>query len=367
MTRQQRLFEVMRTGLAILIALVIALVIILVVSKNPGDALSKFLLGPLDSFRHFGNVIELMIPLTFTGIAISVMFSAAQFNLGAEGGFFIGAIAASFVAINFNLPPVIHPIAAVLFGGLVGSLFCGIPAALKVRWGASELVSSLMFNYIAFFFGLYLINYFLRDVNAGAMVSYLFKPSALIPTMIPKTRISYALLVAIVLVIAGGAFMTRTRWGYRIRLIGANSQFARYSGINTNQVVLYSQVIGGFIAGVGGSLEVLGMYTRFTWQTLPGYGWDGVIVAILARNNPIFVPIAAFFLAYLRIGADIMSRYSDVPNEFVALIQGTIIILIAASSFLAKYRHRLVFKEATQNITPETALAAAEARQGADQ
>jgi simple sugar transport system permease protein len=289
-----------------------------------------------------------MIPLVFTGIAISVMFSAGQFNLGSEGGFFIGAIAASFVAIRFSLPPVVHPLAAVLFGGLAGALFCGVPAALKVKWGASELVSSLMFNYIALFFGLFLINYFLRDVNAGAMVSYTFKPTALLPKLVPRTRISVGLLGAVALVATAALFMQKTRWGFRIRLTGANASFSRYSGIDTNAVVVYSQVIGGFVAGIGGSIELLGMYTRFSWQSLPGYGWDGVIVAILARNNPLFVPVAAFFLAYLRIGADIMSRYSDVPNEFVALIQGTIIILIAASSFLAKYRHRLVFKEATR-------------------
>ncbi|MBU0927728.1 MAG: ABC transporter permease [Spirochaetes bacterium] len=351
MTKQQRLFEVVRTGLAILIALVIALVIILVVSDDPGDALYKFLLGPLGSFRHFGNVIELMIPLVFTGIAISIMFSAAQFNLGAEGGFFIGAIATAFVAIKFNLPPVIHPIVAILFGSLVGSLFCGIPAVLKVKWGASELVSSLMFNYIAFFFGLFLINYYLRDASAGAMVSFLFKPTALLPKLVPKTRISVGIFAAVALVAVAALFMQKTRWGFRIRLTGANAKFSQYSGIDTNAVVVYSQVIGGFIAGLGGSIELLGMYTRFSWQNLPGYGWDGVIVAILARNNPLFVPIAAFFLAYLRIGADIMSRYSDVPNEFVALIQGTIIILIAASSFLAKYRHKLVFKEATRAVS----------------
>jgi simple sugar transport system permease protein len=351
MTRQQRLFEVVRTGLAIAIALVIALVIVLAVSDDPGDALTKFLLGPVDSLRHIGNVIELMIPLTFTGIAISIMFAAAQFNLGAEGGFFIGAIAASFVAINFNLPPFIHPLAAILFGGFIGALFCGIPAALKVKWGASELVSSLMFNYIALFFGLFLINYVMRDVNAGAMVSYQFKTTALLAKLIPKTRISYGIFVAVLLIIVAALFMQKTRWGYRIRLTGANADFARYSGINTNSVVIYSQVIGGFIAGIGGSIEVLGMYTRFSWQSLPGYGWDGVIVAILARNNPVFVPVAAFFLAYLRIGADIMARYSDVPNEFVALIQGTIIVLIAASSFLEKYRHKLVFKEATREAS----------------
>lgn len=349
MTKQQKIFEAARTAIAIAIALGLALVIILAVSDEPGSALSQFLLGPLKSVRHFGNVIELALPLMFAGIAISIMFSAAQFNLGAEGGFFIGAIVASWVAITFTLPPVVHALVAILFGAVAGSLFCGLPAVLKVKWGASELVSSLMFNYIAFFFGLFIINYYLRDVNAGAMVSLSFKPTALLPRLVPKTRISYGIFAAALVLVASWAFMAKTRWGYRIRLTGSNDRFAAYSGIDTNAVVIYSQVIGGFIAGLGGSVEILGMYTRFSWQQSPGYGWDGVIVAILARNNPLLVPIAAFFLAYLRIGADIMSRYSDVPNEFVALIQGAIIILIAASSFLAKYRHRLVFKEATRD------------------
>jgi simple sugar transport system permease protein len=154
-------------------------------------------------------------------------------------------------------------------------------------------------------------------------------------------------LVAAAFVVLCVLLMFKTRWGYQIRVTGVNASFARYSGIKTGNVVIYSQAIGGLLAGIGGAIETLGMYTRFSWQSLPGYGMDGVIVAILARNNPAYVPIAAFFLAYLRIGADLMSRYSDVPNELVALIQGIIIILIAANSFLAKYRHRLVYEEAT--------------------
>ncbi|MCK5735855.1 MAG: ABC transporter permease, partial [Spirochaetaceae bacterium] len=116
MTKSQRLFEVYRTGLAILIALLIALVIILLVSDVPWEAMKIFLFGPLDSLRHFGNVLEMMVPLLFTGLAISVMFSASQFNLGAEGAFFFGAIGAAFVAVNWNLPPVIHPTVAILWG-----------------------------------------------------------------------------------------------------------------------------------------------------------------------------------------------------------------------------------------------------------
>jgi simple sugar transport system permease protein len=208
-----------------------------------------------------------------------------------------------------------------------------------------------MFNYIAFFFGLWIINYFLRDVNAGAMVSYPFAESALLPKILPGTRVSLGLVIAAVFVILAVLFMFKTRWGYRIRVTGENAQFAKYSGINTGKVVIYSQLIGGLLAGIGGSIETLGMYKRFSWQTLPGYGWDGVIIAILSRNNPAYVPLAAFFLAYLRIGADLMSRYSDVPNELVSIIQGVMIILIAASSFLAKYRHRLVYEEATHTET----------------
>jgi len=346
MIRSQRLFEVYRSALAILIALFIASGVILSVSDMPAEALRHFLLGPLDSLRHIGNVLELMVPLLFTGLAVSVMFSAAQFNLGAEGALFFGAIGASFLAVNWNLPPIIHPIVAILWGGLIGSVFCGIPGVLKIKWGSSELVSSLMFNYIAYFFGLYLINYFLRDVNAGAMVSFPFLQSARLVRIIPKTRVHFGLVIAVFMVLFTTVFMFRTRWGYRIRVVGQNISFARYAGINTNQTIILCQVLGGFIAGMGGSIEVLGLYRRFTWQILPGYGWTGLIVAILARNNPAYVPVAAFFLAYLRIGADIMSRRSDVPNEFVAIIQGVIIILIAAESFLAKSRHRVVVKEA---------------------
>jgi len=345
-TKLQRRFEIYRTGVVIIISVLLSLLIIVLVSDMPGLAIKLFLTGPLDSLRHIGNLVEMMVPLLFTGLAIAVMFTASQFNLGAEGAFFFGAIGAAFIAVNWNLPPILHPMVAIIWGGIIGSVFCGIPGALKIRWGSSELVSSLMFNYIAFFLGLYLINYLLRDVTAGAMVSFPFTQSARLARIIPKTRIHTGLLVAVLTILVMGVFTYRTRWGYRIRVLGTNIEFARYSGINTNLTIVMSQVLGGFLAGMGGSIELLGMYRRFEWQTLPGYGWTGIIVAILAHNNPFYVPLAALFLAYMRIGSDIMSRSTDMPNEFVAIIQGIIIILIAASSFLSKQRHKMVVREA---------------------
>ncbi len=349
-TKRKLNFEIIRTGVAIGIALLIALIIIIFASDNPGEALYGFLIGPIDSLRHIGNVIELTIPLIFTGLAVSLMFRAEQFNLGAEGAFFIGGVAASVIALVLQLPIVIHPIIAIIVGGMAGSLVTGIPAVLKVKYNASELVSSLMFNYIALFLGVYVINYHLRDVNAGAMVSNRLPESAKLLKILPGTRVHFGLFVAIVIILAGYYFLFRTKWGYELRLTGENIKFAEYSGVKTLKVILYSQLLGGFIAGAGGAIEVLGMFRRFTWQALPGYGWDGVIVAILARNNPKYVPLAAFFLAYLRIGADIMSRSSDVQNEVVGIIQGIIIVLIVAESFLAKYKHKWVFKEAKSEL-----------------
>jgi simple sugar transport system permease protein len=347
--RKNLKFEFIRTTLSILIALVIALVIILAVSKEPRIAIKEFVIGPIDSIRHFGNVIELAIPLIFTGLAVSIMFKAQQFNLGVEGGFFIGGIGAMIVSTRFALPHVIHPIVAILFGGLLGAIVVGIAAFMKVKWNATELVSSLMLNYIAYFFGLYLLNYYFRDPKAGAIESDRIPATAKLLRMIPKTRVHFGLIIAIIVIILCYYFVYKTKWGYEIRLTGENKKFAEYSGINTAKVIILSQLVGGFIAGIGGSIEILGMYKRFSWQNLPGYGWDGIIVAILARNNPAYVPLGAFFLAYLRIGADLMSRTSDVQNEVVAIIQGIIIVFIVAESFLSKYKQKLTYKEAKQN------------------
>lgn len=340
-------FEIIRTIAAIALSLLVAFIIIFAVSKEPTEAFKMFLLGPFGSVRHFGNVIEMMIPLTFTGLAISVMFQAKQFNLGADGAFFIGAIGATIIALKMPMPPVIHPTVAIIFGGILGAIACMIPGILKTKWKANEVVSSLMLNYIMFFLGIYIINNHLRDINAGAMVSEKFPSTVKLPKIIPNTRIHAGLIIVVVLVAILYFFMYKSKRGYEIRMTGQNPMFAKYSGINVNKVIINTQILGGFIAGIGGAVEVLGMYSRFEWQASPNYGWDGIIVAILARNNPALVPLGAFFLAYLRVGADLMSRMTDVQNEVVAIIQGIMIVLIAAESFLSYWKKKRTFKEAT--------------------
>ena len=153
----EKKFEVIRVFVAVCIALVIAFVLISIVSSSPAEALRQFLIGPLMSGRNFGNVIELTIPLIFSGLAVCVMFQCNQFNMGAEGAFFFGGLAASYVAATFILPAGIHPVIAIFAGGAVGIVICSIPALLKVKWGANEVVSSLMLNYIVLYLGTYIL------------------------------------------------------------------------------------------------------------------------------------------------------------------------------------------------------------------
>jgi simple sugar transport system permease protein len=134
-------------------------------------------------------------------------------------------------------------------------------------------------------------------------------------------------------------------------MVGLNSKFAGYSGISIAGVVLLAQVLSGAIAGLGGAVEILGVFRRFQWLASPGYGFDGVIIAILSRNNPLLVPFGALFLAYLRTGADVMAMYSDVTSEMVSLIQAVIILLVTAEAFLSGYRHRMVVKEAKRRAS----------------
>lgn len=342
---RERKFELIRTLVSVFIAIVLAFGIILLVSDQPMEAIVTFITGPLSSKRYIGNIIETAIPLIFSGLAMSVVFQASLFNMGTEGVFFISGVVASAVAIFIPMPTVFHQVAVIGTGALVGAMVASIPGFLKAKWNASELVTSLMLNNIVLGLGLYFLNYKLRDVEAMSVISYKFQETALLPNIVQGTRIHFGLILALVTVVVVYLILYKSKWGYEIRMTGLNKEFAKYSGINTFKVIILAHLISGFIGGMGGAVEVMGMHKRFQWTALPGYGFDGALVAMLARNNPIGVIGAALFLAYIRVGADLVARLSDVPAEMVSILQGVIILLISAERFLHSYKQKMVLKE----------------------
>jgi len=349
MKNKNLLFSSATTAIAIIISLSIAFIIILFVSDSPSAAIQALLLGPFSSFRNFGTVITLASTVTFTGLAVCIMFQASMFNMCAEGSFFLGALIAAAAATSFGLPPGLALVIPMLCGAAAGGLLCSVAAVLKAKVNANEMVSSLMLNYVALFAGLYLMNQFFRDDTYGFLASKKLPENAVLMKCVPGTGIHVGVIIAIVLIILCYLFIYKTKAGYEIRVMGQNAKYAKYTGISVGGEVILSQVMGGAIAGLGGAVEVMGMYARFQWTTLPGYGWDGVIIAILARNKPQFVPLAALFLAYLRVGANVMARVSDVPSEIITVIQAIMIMLVTATALLGRMKQRAVEKEVLAN------------------
>lgn len=343
-------FEIVRGAASILLALAVAMIFIFIISKTPFDALYNLIVGPFTKMRYIYIILERMVPIIFTGLAVCVMFNANEFNLAAEGTLFFGALMSAVIAIYLQLPPVIHVVVCIAVAMVAGGVAMLVPALLKTKLGASEMVSSLMLNYILLQLGVYLLNYYYADRSQGATMSYPLQATAKIAKLVPKTNLSWGIVIALVVTVLVSLFLYRTKWGYAIRIVGQNKSFAKYSGIKVGATVIMCNVIGGMLAGMGGAVEVLGYYSRFEWKQLPGYGWDGVTIAILAKNNPIFVPIAAFFMAYLRRGCDLMQLNTDVPAEMLSIIQAVIFLFFAAEQFMAKYRHKLVVKDAKDEL-----------------
>lgn len=341
-------FEILRTILSLVIALAIVLVIVAFVSKEPLEAIKTLLLGPLSSVRRFADVVQLMIPLSFCGLAITMVFKTKRYNLSADSAFFMGLMVATIVGCFSPFPPFITIILALVLGYLVGCLIGFIPAILGEKFYTDPLVISLMLNYVVGFFVNYLFNYVVRDPYKANMQSLPLQKGVNLGALVPKTRIHYGLFIMIACVVICYIILYKTKKGYAVRMTGENEKFARYVSIPVGSVIVGAQTLGTGLAGLGGAVEMIGAYTTFKWQMSPAYGFDGVILATLARNNPLGVPFAAFFLAYIRVGADILNRTSDIPAEIVSVVQATVILLIAAQAFLSRWKQRAIVKKADE-------------------
>ncbi|CUW45662.1 ABC transporter permease [Brucella vulpis] len=296
------------TVLVIGVIMAVLLVPLALMQDNPAAILKTFFLGPFGSIRHMGNVVEAATPIMLTGLAITILFRSGLFNLGAESGFFLGAL-----------------------GAVAGSFACTIPAALRLHFGASEMVTSLVLNYAFLFLGLFVLNYVIRDPNAGGMMSLRIPADAKLDRLLAGTRLNSGSIIAVLACIAGGIWLYWTRSGLNIRIAGSSPGFANHLGLPLKGIIMRAQIVGGLVAGMAGALEVLGLHARFAWLDLPGYGWTGLVVAILARENPFLLIPSALFLGFVQVGGDLLARNMNIPTEVVGLVTAAIMVGATAS------------------------------------
>jgi len=357
-TDRDKLEPALITILAGAFSILMGVGLIFIVSKDPVTSTKNFLLGPVLRTYNFYYLMIAMVPITFTGLAMCIIYKLRYMSLIVDSSFYIGAVVATAIGVKLSLPPGIHPAVAMIAAGLVGGLIGLLPAILKIKWRANELVSSLMFNYIFYFIGSFIILYYLRDRDQTILASLPFQKSFNLPKLVENTQLHAGFIIAAVFVVIVSIFLFRTRWGFEIRIAGANPKFAAYAGIPVATVALYAHFVAGFIGGLGGAVEMSGLYRAFIWQMNPSYAMDGVIVAMLARKNPKYVPLSAFFLAYLRVGADFMSRRGDVAFEFITLLQGMIILILASDKILNYFKARRLRRNALLAESSANAAAA---------
>lgn len=357
--------QVLRMAMSILIGLALATVLIIATSDRPMTSLSYFFFAPLQSISYFNFWMQKAIPLMFTGVAVCIMFSANQFNLGLEGAFLFGGFIGGALTNIYLVPGqrLLGCILGCIIGGIIGALITLIPAILEKLFNASIMVTSLMMNYICLWYSNYLLFSVFKDPKTSKS-TYSWTTSAN-EIMVTKIRIGneklvifYSLFVALVIVVIAWFFLYRTKLGFKLRQVGENAHFARYVGISVSTIAIVAQALGGFIGGIGGASEIMSLYTNYRWVELTGFGWDGVTMAVFAKNNPKNVPIAALFIAYLRAGAYVMSIKTGIQVDLTKIVEAVIILFLLAEKFLQKTYRKMIIAEAEKERAAKQQLEA---------
>ena len=263
-------FDLFRILVAVAVAYVIALIILAIISDDPVYVIAQFIAGPFSTFRRFGNILTAMIPIMFTGVCMCFVYAINKFNLVGEGAVNLGGCLSACVAIALSdkVPAPLLLIIVLLVGALAGMLCSLIPALADQVFHADVCVVSLMMNYILLYITNYILKYQIKDPGSSITASYKWTSALKLPTLIPKTSIHTGFLIAIVCVVIAAILFYKMSFGYRMRVVGLNPVFAKYIGIPVMSTIILAQVIGGAFAGLGGTVQVLGMFQSYQWTSL---------------------------------------------------------------------------------------------------
>ena len=326
---------------AIPIALMIGGLFLLLAGYDPVKAYSAMWDGAFKDKTAFTEVLIKATPLIFIGIGLAVAFKCSIWNIGAEGQFYAGAVMATVTGIYLGSLPRVILMPLVLIMGVAGGALWGMLAAfLKNRFGANEVVTTIMLNYIAIFFTGFLVTGPMIETKGLFPQTPKISEAAWLPRILPPTRLHVGFIIALVLAVLLYILIFKTTTGYTLRAVGTNPEAARYAGINVKRNILLAMAISGGAAGLAGAVEIAAISYRLYQLISPGFGFDGIAVSLLVNNNPLGIIFSGFLFGALRSGAEVMMMNAKVPSVLVSMIQGLVILSVVAFGV-----HRIVTKE----------------------
>lgn len=317
--------------LAVAISLGIGAVIIAAAGRNPLTAYGYLLQGAFGSLQSFGETLVKATPLIFTGLAAVFAYRCGMLNLGAEGQFLFGAIAAVWFGTSFPaIPAALRLVGCTILAVLAGGVWAAIPGYLKARHNVNEMIITILLNYIATLFMSYLYSGPLMEerIPQTAAVDAEIRLTRFLGT----TRATTGILLALAAVIVVYYFLFHTYKGYQLRAVGMNPEAARVNGFAVKRYMISSFVISGMIAGLGGAVELLGASYRLQSGFGAGYGFDGVAIALIGQLHPLGTLLVAYLFAVLRCGANTMQVATGITTAIVDILQGIIIIFAVAGA-----------------------------------
>ena len=287
-------------------------------------------------FYPFSETLVTASPLILTGLSVALAFRAGLFNIGAQGQFIAGAIGASWVGFTFDMPIVIHTLAAMAAAIVFAGLFGGFVGFLKARTGAHEVIVTIMLNYVAAYFLLWLLGTtaFLRPGRQDPIAPEV-QQSARLPHLFgSEFRANLGFFVALLAAAAVWWLLNRSTWGFRFRAVGANASASRTAGISVARVTTTVMFVAGALAGLGGAVQILGSEYAMTSGIGGSFGFDAITVALLGRGTPIGTVFAALLFGALRAGGLTMQASTETPLDLVLVIQALVVLFIAAPALI---------------------------------
>jgi len=340
------------TLIAIAIGFLVGAILLIIAGISPAEAYGRLLSSIFSKPKYMVWSIIYATPLIFTGLSVAFSFRMGMFNIGAEGQYVVGALAACVVGIMVDVPAIIHVPLCILASIVAGGLWALLVGYLKIKRGINEVLSFIMFNWIAFYLSNYVVNLsVIHKVGGGEASKDILESSKIllpenIRTALACNSANYGIILAIVISVIIWFVLKKTTLGYKICAVGFNKNASKYGGINSNKTTMIAMAISGGLAGLGGAVQLLGMSGRISqFGGQEGLGFQGITVALIASSNPIGCIFAGLFYGAMKYGGSKLSLI-NAPSEIVDIIMGTIILFIAISHiFKLLFKKRALKKE----------------------
>lgn len=328
--------------LAVALTLLSGFILFLAMGFDPLKALYSFFVAPVTSVRGVGELVVKATPLVLCAVGLAIGFRANVWNIGAEGQLTLGAITGGGLALSFYGEGGWWLLPMMVIGGAIGgAVWAAVPAYLRLRFNASEILTSLMLNYVALLLLNYLVHGPFRDPDGFAFPeSRLFEADATLPILWAGTRVHLGALLALLAVAGGWLLIARTFIGFQIKVIGLTPAAAGYAGFDQKRIVWLTLLLSGALAGIAGMGEVAGPIGQITASISPGYGYTAIIVAFLGRLHPVGILLAALLMALSFIGGEAAQIAMGLPKAITGVFQGMLLFFLLASDVLIRYRVR---------------------------